>query len=147
MTKMNAIDKAAAKGAKDALDLSRKWNIVNVPNRTVVTALDGQAMNDNVFTQIDSAMIMSQVYRARTVNGSLRVVERMKRLNQNDARQSHHYRRPIPMLRSMYSGVSGMRGFQTKLDVIGNNIANVNTIGFKRVVLCLKIFSAKQYPV
>src|SRR5262249_33989784 len=36
-----------------------------------------------------------------------------------------------PMLRSLYSGVSGMRGFQTKLDVIGNNIANVNTIGFK----------------
>jgi flagellar hook protein FlgE len=35
------------------------------------------------------------------------------------------------MLRSLYSGVSGMRGFQTKLDVIGNNIANVNTIGFK----------------
>lgn len=35
------------------------------------------------------------------------------------------------MLRSMYSGVSGMRGFQTKLDVIGNNIANVNTAGFK----------------
>lgn len=35
------------------------------------------------------------------------------------------------MLRSMYSGVSGMKGFQTKLDVIGNNIANVNTVGFK----------------
>ncbi|MCF2718618.1 flagellar basal body rod protein FlgG [Paenibacillus sp. S33] len=35
------------------------------------------------------------------------------------------------MLRSMYSGVSGMKGFQTKLDVIGNNIANVNTTGFK----------------
>jgi flagellar hook protein FlgE len=35
------------------------------------------------------------------------------------------------MIRSLYSGVSGMRGFQTKLDVIGNNIANVNTIGFK----------------
>lgn len=35
------------------------------------------------------------------------------------------------MLRSMYSGVSGMRGFQIKLDVIGNNIANVNTVGFK----------------
>lgn len=31
----------------------------------------------------------------------------------------------------MYSGVSGMRGFQAKLDVIGNNIANVNTYGFK----------------
>lgn len=36
------------------------------------------------------------------------------------------------MLRSMYSGVSGMRGFQVKLDVIGNNIANVNTVGFKK---------------
>ncbi|MCY9593685.1 flagellar basal body rod protein FlgG [Paenibacillus chitinolyticus] len=36
------------------------------------------------------------------------------------------------MLRSMYSGISGMRGFQTKLDVIGNNISNVNTVGFKK---------------
>ncbi|RNF38750.1 flagellar hook-basal body complex protein [Planococcus salinus] len=36
------------------------------------------------------------------------------------------------MLRSMYAGVSGMKNFQTKLDVIGNNIANVNTIGFKK---------------
>lgn len=35
------------------------------------------------------------------------------------------------MLRSLYSGISGMRGFQVKLDVIGNNIANVNTTGFK----------------
>jgi flagellar hook protein FlgE len=31
----------------------------------------------------------------------------------------------------MYSGVSGLRGFQTAIDVVGNNIANVNTIGFK----------------
>src|SRR5690625_626679 len=36
------------------------------------------------------------------------------------------------MLRSMYTGISGMRGFQTKLDVVSNNIANVNTIGFKK---------------
>ncbi|MDQ0175816.1 flagellar hook protein FlgE [Bacillus chungangensis] len=36
------------------------------------------------------------------------------------------------MLRSMYSGISGMRNFQTKLDVVGNNIANVNTYGFKK---------------
>jgi flagellar hook protein FlgE len=35
------------------------------------------------------------------------------------------------MLRSLYSGISGMHAFQTKLDVIGNNIANVNTVGFK----------------
>jgi len=36
------------------------------------------------------------------------------------------------MLRSMYSGISGLKNFQTKLDVIGNNISNVNTIGFKK---------------
>jgi flagellar hook protein FlgE len=36
------------------------------------------------------------------------------------------------MLRSMYSGISGMKNFQVKLDVIGNNIANVNTYGFKK---------------
>jgi flagellar hook protein FlgE len=36
------------------------------------------------------------------------------------------------MMRSLYSGVSGMQNHQTRLDVIGNNIANVNTTGFKR---------------
>lgn len=35
------------------------------------------------------------------------------------------------MMRSMFSGVSGLRNHQTRMDVIGNNIANVNTIGFK----------------
>jgi flagellar hook protein FlgE len=35
------------------------------------------------------------------------------------------------MMRSLYAGVSGIRNFQTWLDVIGNNIANVNTIGYK----------------
>lgn len=32
----------------------------------------------------------------------------------------------------MYSGISGLKNFQTKLDVIGNNIANVNTFGYKK---------------
>jgi flagellar hook protein FlgE len=31
----------------------------------------------------------------------------------------------------MFSGVSGLRAHQTKMDVIGNNVANVNTVGFK----------------
>lgn len=35
------------------------------------------------------------------------------------------------MMRAMYSGVSGLKTHQTKMDVIGNNIANVNTVGFK----------------
>ena len=36
------------------------------------------------------------------------------------------------MMRSLYAGVSGMQNHQTRLDVIGNNVANVNTTGFKR---------------
>ena len=35
------------------------------------------------------------------------------------------------MMRSLYSGVAGLRTHQTKMDVIGNNIANVNTTAFK----------------
>ena len=35
------------------------------------------------------------------------------------------------MMRSLYSGVAGLKSHQTKMDVIGNNIANVNTVGFK----------------
>ena len=36
------------------------------------------------------------------------------------------------MMRSMYSAVSGLKNHQTRMDVIGNNIANVNTTGFKK---------------
>lgn len=35
------------------------------------------------------------------------------------------------MIRGMYAGISGMKSQQTKLDVIGNNLANVGTTGFK----------------
>ena len=35
------------------------------------------------------------------------------------------------MMRSMYSGVAGLKTHQTRMDVIGNNIANVNTVGYK----------------
>ncbi len=40
-------------------------------------------------------------------------------------------RRKFIMMRSMFSGVSGLRAHQTRMDVIGNNVANVNTVGFK----------------
>jgi len=35
------------------------------------------------------------------------------------------------MIKSLYAGVSGMKSFQVKMDVVANNIANVNTTGFK----------------
>lgn len=37
----------------------------------------------------------------------------------------------MSLMKSLNSGVSGLRAFQTKMDIIGNNIANVETIGFK----------------
>ena len=35
------------------------------------------------------------------------------------------------MMRSLFSGVAGLRTHQTRMDVIGNNIANVNTTAYK----------------
>jgi flagellar operon protein len=56
----SAIDKAAAKGAKDSLILFKDMAfIVNVKNRTIVTAMEGSSMQDNVFTQIDSAVVIT----------------------------------------------------------------------------------------
>lgn len=51
------------------------------------------------------------------------------------------------MLRSLYSGISGMKNFQSKLDVVANNVANVNTHGYKKAVSLLKIWSAKPLEV
>ena len=49
------------------------------------------------------------------------------------------------MLRSLFTGLTGLRSSQLGMDVIGNNIANVNTVGykssratFKEMLLCLK---------
>lgn len=56
----NAVDQAAAKGAKDSLVLYKDMAmIVNVHSRTVVTAMDEASMKQHVFTQIDSAVVVS----------------------------------------------------------------------------------------
>ncbi|TMV13884.1 flagellar biosynthesis protein [Paenibacillus thermoaerophilus] len=56
----HAVDKAKEKGAKDSLVLMKGMAlIVNVPNRTVVTAMEQASMNNPVFTQIDSAVILN----------------------------------------------------------------------------------------
>lgn len=52
-----ATDRVAAKGGRDALIVMDKVGlIVDVPNRTVVTAIGRQQMQENVFTNIDSAI-------------------------------------------------------------------------------------------
>ena len=61
-----AVTRAAEKGAKDALmfmpgktqdeDLAF---VVSVTNRTVITAMDGKHVTENVFTNIDSAMVVT----------------------------------------------------------------------------------------
>ena len=54
----NAIDQAAQRGGKNSLVLMDNLAfIVNVPNRTVVTALDDQSRKEGVFTQIDSVVL------------------------------------------------------------------------------------------
>lgn len=56
----SAVNQAEAKGAKDSLILMQDMAlIINVKNRMVVTAMDGSSMQNNVFTKIDSAVIVS----------------------------------------------------------------------------------------
>ena len=51
------------------------------------------------------------------------------------------------MLRSLYSAVSGLKNHQLRMDVIGNNIANVNTVGFKSSDVIFKdIYSQTLQP-
>ena len=58
-TLAEAMQQLAQKGARDALLMrSDAAFVVNVPNRTVVTAIDQQEMQHRVFTQIDSAMLL-----------------------------------------------------------------------------------------
>ncbi len=54
-----AVEKAAAKGARESLIIMDNLAlVVSIRNRTVITALDGESMKENVFTNIDSAVIM-----------------------------------------------------------------------------------------
>ncbi len=55
----SAVEKARLKGAKDVVIISEKGAfIVNVPNNTVVTTMSGSEMKENIFTNIDSAILL-----------------------------------------------------------------------------------------
>lgn len=54
-----AVEKASAKGARDTLVVMRDMAlVVSAQNRTIITAMDGANMRENVFTQIDSAVVL-----------------------------------------------------------------------------------------
>ena len=56
---MSGVDKAASKGAKESLVMVDDVAlVVSVRNRTVITAVSQQQLKDNVFTNIDSAVIV-----------------------------------------------------------------------------------------
>ncbi len=56
---LSGVDKAAAKGAKESLVLlDGTALVVSVRNRTLITAVDGASLKENVFTNIDSAVIV-----------------------------------------------------------------------------------------
>ncbi|HOE91698.1 MAG TPA: TIGR02530 family flagellar biosynthesis protein [Candidatus Cloacimonadota bacterium] len=57
----DAVTKISQKGGKDSLIMMDNVAfVVNIPNRTVVTAVDNGNLKDNIFTQIDSAMILEK---------------------------------------------------------------------------------------
>jgi flagellar operon protein len=56
---VNGVNKAAAKGAKESLVMvDNVALVVSVKNRTVITAVDKDSLKDNVFTNIDSAVVV-----------------------------------------------------------------------------------------
>jgi flagellar operon protein len=56
---MLGVDKAAAKGAKESLIMVDEVAlVVSIKNRTVITAVDKGSLKDNVFTNIDSAVVV-----------------------------------------------------------------------------------------
>ncbi|HIJ74526.1 MAG TPA: hypothetical protein HPP83_10540 [Candidatus Hydrogenedentes bacterium] len=81
------LDLAAAKGARESLLLmDRLALVVSVPNRTVITVVEQNEIEDTVFTNIDSAVVVAEQPEAATetvesngldpIRGSLGVVER-----------------------------------------------------------------------
>ncbi len=55
----DAVETAASKGSRSSLVLlDERAFVVSVPNRTVITALEGDALRDQIVTQIDSAVIL-----------------------------------------------------------------------------------------
>ncbi len=55
-----AVEGAEGKGARDTLVMVKDMAfIVNIPNRTIITAMDGESVKDNIFTNIDSTVIAS----------------------------------------------------------------------------------------
>ncbi len=60
MTDLNAaVGKARLKGARDVVMIGKDAAfIVNVPNNVVVTAMNGEEMKENIFTNIDSAVLL-----------------------------------------------------------------------------------------
>ncbi|MFZ1080613.1 MAG: TIGR02530 family flagellar biosynthesis protein [Candidatus Kryptoniota bacterium] len=56
----DAVDRASQKGSQDSLVIMKNVAyVVNIKNRTVVTAVDGDNLNENVFTNIDSAVYLT----------------------------------------------------------------------------------------
>ncbi|NLU10275.1 MAG: flagellar protein, partial [Tepidanaerobacter acetatoxydans] len=55
----NAVDKAEQKGVRESLILMNDMAfVVSIKNRTVITAMNGDSVKENVFTNIDGAVIL-----------------------------------------------------------------------------------------
>ncbi len=82
-----ALDRAAEKGARDSLVLADGLAmVVNVPNRTVITVLSPDETRENIFTQIDSAVVLPARpknfgIRPDPLAGGLHAADRMMRRN------------------------------------------------------------------
>ena len=104
------------KGARDSGGPPRRTAfVVSVKNKTVITAVDRAHMREHVFTNIDSAVIAFTRHQPPPPGWTS--LEEAGIHKEGDA----------PMMRSMFSAVSGLKTQQVMLDVAANDLANVNT--------------------
>jgi flagellar operon protein len=106
------MDKAAAKGARSSvLLMDDKVFIANVREKIVITSMTRDRLRDNVFTQIDSAVVVVSSHESC--------------ISENE--QLYWEVHPKPggtesMMPALFSGVSGLKNHQFRMNVIGNNL-------------------------
>ena len=112
------VARAADKGSRDSvIFVDGTAFVVSVTNNTVITAVAIRA----------HARARVHQHRQRRDRMTTAATQR----HRLDLFEEAAKGRDVPMMRGMYAAISGLKAHQTMLDVTANNLANVNTIGYK----------------
>ena len=138
----SGVDAAAAKGSREALVLvDGVAMVVAVRNRTVVTALPARRRRSRRVHQ--HRLGRHHLTRPNPTGWTATALPSGRRRCPPEARAPR--RRTTHMLRSMFTAIGGLRNHQVMLDVTANNIANVNTVGYKAQRVDLRVHDGPDH--